>query len=103
MTNSKALCADIKDFYLNTSIEICEYMKFQLKIIPYKTIKQYKLKEILTDAWLYIDIRKGIYGLKQMGKLANDQLKEYLAEFGYTPAPMTSGDMQLITYFCHHA
>ena len=89
--NSKALCADIKDFYLNTPMEIYEYMKLRVDIIPDEIVQQYKLNNIAEDGWVYIEIRKGMYGLKQAGKLANVQLEEHLAKFGYAPTPMTPG------------
>ena len=89
--NSKVLCADIKDFYLNTTMKRYEYMKLRLEIIPDKIIQQYSLNDIATDGWVSIKIRKEMYGIKQAGKLANEQLKEHLAEFGYTLALMTPG------------
>jgi hypothetical protein len=33
------------------------------------------------------EIRKGMPGLKQAGKIANDRLTKHLAKFGYTPVP----------------
>ena len=37
-SNVKGLCADIKDFYLNTEIEIFEYMKVKAEVIPIETM-----------------------------------------------------------------
>ena len=65
-------------------------MKLRLEIIPSEIVQQYSLNDI-ADGWVYIEIRKGMYGLKQAGKLVNEQLKEHLAGFGYAPAPMTPG------------
>jgi hypothetical protein len=39
----------------------------------------------------YIEIRKGMYGLKQAGLLANQLLQTRLAPFGYYPARHTPG------------
>ena len=89
--DSKGLCADVKDFYLNTTMEIYEYMKLRLETIPSEIVQQYGLNDLAADGWVYIEIRKGMYGLKQAGKLANEQLKEHLAGFGYAPTPMTPG------------
>jgi hypothetical protein len=41
--------------------------------------------------WVYIEIRKGMYGLKQAGLLANQLLQTRLAPFGYYPARHTPG------------
>ena len=38
-----------------------------------------------------MEIQKGMYGLPQAGKIANDKLKLYLSRFGYEPAPITPG------------
>jgi hypothetical protein len=43
------------------------------------------------DGWVYIEIRKGVYVLKQAGLLANQLLKKRLAPFGYYPDRHTSG------------
>jgi hypothetical protein len=44
------------------------------------------------DGWVYIEIRKGMYGLKQVGLLANKLIqKRLLAPFGYYPAHHTPG------------
>jgi hypothetical protein len=42
------------------------------------------------DGWFYIEIRKGMYGLKQEGLLANQLFQKRLAHFGYYPACHTS-------------
>jgi hypothetical protein len=43
------------------------------------------------DAWVHIEIQKGMYGLKQAGLLANQLLQTRLAPFGYYPARHTPG------------
>ena len=54
-------------------VAIFEYVGFNRKNIPEEFIKLYKLEELFeVNGWIYIDIIKGIYGLKQAGKLAND-------------------------------
>jgi hypothetical protein len=69
-----------------------EYMRMHTSVIPDKIIKQYNLMELATpDGWVYIEIRKGMYGLKQAGILANQQLTKHLAMYGYSPTPRTPG------------
>ena len=38
-----------------------------------------------------MDIQRGMYGLKQAGKIANDQLKDRLIPHGYLPCKNTPG------------
>jgi hypothetical protein len=40
---------------------------------------------------VYLDILKGVYGLKQAGLLANQLLQKWLKPFGYYPARHTPG------------
>ena len=39
--------------------------------------------------YVYMEIRKGMSGLKQSGLLSSDQLTKNLARNGYTPVPHT--------------
>ena len=64
-------------------------MQLALACIPDKIIDQYSLCAISPDGWVYLEIRKGMLGLKQAGSIANDQLKAHLAHFGFAPVPIT--------------
>jgi EAL domain-containing protein (putative c-di-GMP-specific phosphodiesterase class I) len=44
-----------------------------------------------TNGYAYVEICKGMYGLKQAGKLANDQLIIHLAQYGYHQTAQTAG------------
>ena len=68
-----------------------EYMRMPIKLIPVEIIQEYDLLSIATDGWVYIKIVKGMYGLPQAGKLANDLLKKRLAIGGYHPVQFTPG------------
>jgi hypothetical protein len=72
---------DIKNYYLGTPMPGFEYMKMLLSRFPEKTIQKYNLNALAVDGWVYIEIRKGMYGLKQAR----------LAPFGYYPARHTPG------------
>jgi hypothetical protein len=86
--NARFMVVNIKDFYLNTPLERYEYMRLPLAMIPDKIIKQYQLRQLATpDGWIYIEIRKGMYGSKQAGILANQRLQKHLAPHGYFPTP----------------
>ena len=57
--------------------------------IPEEIIQQYNLNSLQHKGWIYIEIRKGMPGLKQAGKIANDRLTHNLAQYGYRPKPRT--------------
>jgi hypothetical protein len=62
-----------------------------LSCFPEEIIQKYNLNDLAVDGWVYIEIRKGMYGLKQAGLLANHLLQTRLAPFGYYPARHTPG------------
>ena len=64
-------------------------MKLALACIPEEIIDQYSLRMLSSDGWVYLEIRKGMPGLKQAGRIANDQLKAHLAHFVFAPVPRT--------------
>jgi hypothetical protein len=82
---------DIKNYYLGTPMPRFEYMKMLLSRFPEEIIEKYNLKALAVDGWVYVEIRKGMYGLKQAGLLANQLLQTCLAPFGYYPARHTPG------------
>jgi hypothetical protein len=49
------------------------------------------LEEKIHDGYVYAEVRKGMYGLPQAGKLANDRLRKFLAPAGYVPCTVTPG------------
>ena len=87
--NAKFMGADIKDFYYKTPLDIYEYAQIPLKLIPQEIIDEYNLVDIAVNGIVYIEIRKGMPGLKQAGKIANDRLTTHLARHGYHPVPRT--------------
>ena len=64
-------------------------MKLALACIPDEIIDQYSLCTLSSDGWVYIEIRKGMPGLKQDGRIANNRLKYHLAHFCFAPVPRT--------------
>jgi hypothetical protein len=82
---------DIKNYYLGTPLPRFEYMKMLLSHFPEEIVQKYHLNALAVDGWVYIEIRKGMYGLKQAGLLANQLLQTRLAPFRYYPARHTPG------------
>jgi hypothetical protein len=80
---------DIKNYYLDTPLPRFEYTKMVLPRFPKEIVQKYNLNALAVDGWVYIEIRKGMYGLKQAGLLANQLLQTHLAPCGYYPARHT--------------
>ena len=66
-------------------------MRFRLETIPMEIRLQYELDKIAVNGWVYVEIRKGMYGLPQAGMLANKLLKTRLKKHGYYECTHTPG------------
>ena len=72
---ARCLLVDIKHFYLNNILPDPECMRIPLKIIPREIIDTYDLKALVDyQGWIYMRIKKGLYGLKHAGIIANQEL-----------------------------
>jgi hypothetical protein len=87
--DASMMIKDIKNYYLGTPLPRFEYMKMLLSHFPEEIVQKYNLNAV--DGWVYIEIRKGMYGLKQAGLLANQLMQTRLAPFGYYPVRHTPG------------
>ena len=59
---------DISNFYLNTPMDRYEYTRMKLDMFPEDVIEEYNLwDKIEPDGFVYIEVRKGMYGLPQAG------------------------------------
>ena len=89
---AKFATCDIKDFYLNTPMERFEYIKIHRSQIPAEIILEYNLQQQFDDqGYIFFEIMKGMYGLKQAGLIAWEQLVRNLAPHGYHPVKHTTG------------
>jgi hypothetical protein len=91
MPNAKFGGADIRNMYLKTPLNRYKYMKTPLRLILDNIIEHYGLHEKAIDGYVYMDIKKGMYGLPQAGILANKLLKLHLACHRYFKQPQTPG------------
>jgi hypothetical protein len=73
---------DINNYYIGTPLPRFEYMKMLISRFPEDIIQKYNLNALAVDDWVYIEIRKGMYGLKQAGLLVNQLVQTRLAPFG---------------------
>jgi hypothetical protein len=62
---------DIKNYYLGTLLPRFEYIKMLVSRFPEEIIQKYNLHALSVEGWVYIEIRKGMYGLKQAVLLSN--------------------------------
>ncbi len=80
--NAHFACFNIKNFYLGTPLDRPEYVRIKISAIPQEFVDEYDLTQFVTHDWVYFEINKGVYGLKQADKLANDLLTTRLADHG---------------------
>ena len=72
---AKFFTVDVANFYLGPPMDRPEFIILPVKIIPQEIIDNYKLSDLENDGWVYTKIVRGMYGLPQAGKIANDLLK----------------------------
>jgi hypothetical protein len=85
--------ADLKDFFLQSFMKVYQYMRIHRRYLPQAIIDEYKLtpEHFDSNGYVYMEIRKGVYGLKEAAILAYEQLRDHLALSGYLPVPYTPG------------
>ena len=89
---ARFLTTDLKDFFLATPMATAEYMKIPYKYFPADIIEYYHLAQLVApDGYVYIKIKKGMYGLKQAAVLAYEHLIHNLQAHGYSPILHTTG------------
>jgi hypothetical protein len=89
---ARCIMLDIKEFYLNTPMKCKEYMRLKITDIPDKIMKVYNLQELVTeDRYVYCVINKGMYGLPQVGIIAQELLAERLSKHVYHQSKIIPG------------
>ena len=79
---ARYLGIDITNFYLSTNMPYHQYMHIHPSKTPQEIKNEYEFV-ISADRLVYLDICKGLYGLKEAGVLALNQLVKSLAPHGY--------------------
>ena len=83
---------DLKDFFLATTMARAEYMRIHSKYFPPEIKSLYMIDSIIdSDGYVYVEINKGMYGLKQAAVTAYQKLVKHLDGHGYYPIPFTTG------------
>ena len=75
-----------------------EFMRMPISLFPKHIIKQYDLIKKLRNGFIYLEIRRIIYGLPQAGMFVNEYLEEKLAPHGYCKVPHTPGLWKYISH-----
>ena len=88
---ARFLSMDLKDFFLASPMPEPEFMKIHRRYIPEDIIIKYNLEQKFDNNYIYVRIKKGMYGLKQAAILAYEHLVKNLKPHGYTPIPHTVG------------
>jgi hypothetical protein len=89
--NAKFGGAGIKNMYLETPLDQYAYMKMPLQLIPDDIIEHIGLREKAVDGSVYMEFRKGMYGLPQASIFTKKLLKLHLACHGYFEQPLMPG------------
>ena len=86
------MTCDVKNFYLDTPMDHYQYMRIHKKYFTPEICAEYPIESLCdTDGHIYVEIRKGMYGLKEAGILAYNQLVTNLKPHGYYPIPDAPG------------
>ena len=85
--NGARFCSmDLKDMFLHTPMLSPEYMKVHYRYFPQDIRTTYNLNDIVhSDGYIYIKIKKRMYGLKQAAILAYEFLSKLLRQADYIP------------------
>jgi hypothetical protein len=73
---TKYMCLDIKKFYLTAPLNWFEYIKMLLSLFPSWTKEQYNLDRLAKNGFVYLEMRRAVWGLPQAGILANKLLRK---------------------------
>jgi hypothetical protein len=88
---AKYMCLDIKNFYLTAPLDRFEYMKMPISLFPSWTREQYNLDTHAKNGFVYLEMRRAVWGLPQAGILANKVLRKRLLPHGYYKCTHTPG------------
>ena len=79
---------DLKDFFLASPMARPEFMRIHYKHFPQDIKEMYNIDDLKApDDYVYVRIKRGMYGLKQAAILAFEFLVQNLSNYGYKPVP----------------
>ena len=71
---ARYMCIDIKDYYLNNAMDAPEFMWVPVAMLPQQVMDAYHLAPLVRNNMVLVRIEKGMYGLPQAGRIAQDRL-----------------------------
>ena len=90
-SHTRYCTGDISNMFLCSTLDDAEYVRFPVQLILPNIIAHYKLQPLIQNGYVYAQIKKTRYILKQSGEIAHDNLIAHLQNFGYKKAPRTEG------------
>ena len=84
-------------------MNIYEYMKLPLDIIPEEIIQQYNLRNLSHKGFVYKESQKGMYGIPQAGKMEMINLS-YICpslDTSQNPSPQVYGGTKIAPFNVH--
>ncbi len=91
---ARYMCIDLKNSYHTVALDYYEYMKIPLSLFPEWIKKQYNLDTHAQDGFVFLEIRRAVWGLPQAGILANKLLRKQLKPIMSMQTPPIYGGMQ---------
>ena len=74
--NAKYAATDIRNFYTNSKLDLPEYIRIHLSLIPQEIIEEYDaMKFVDINGYVYVEVTGVMYGLAQSGRIANQDLQ----------------------------
>ena len=67
--------------YLMSDLVNFKYVKFKVDMIPPQILAYCKLKNLKHNGYIYAKINKTWYGLKEAGRIAHNDLIQYLKKY----------------------
>ena len=90
--NAKFMTIDVKGFYLNNPVAQSKYMRLKISDLPKSVVQHYNMAEKATrNGYVYVGIKRGMYGLPQSGIIVQQLLDKRLNRKGYHKSEITLG------------
>ena len=95
------ICLDIERFYLNTTMDRYEYMNVPMLLTPQSFMEEYALHEYIYKDHIYFEIRKGMYGITQAGRIWKNFKNNFLHPLVSLNAHLRQFSVSIPQYLSH--
>ena len=98
--DTKFVAPDIKKIYTNSKLELSEYMRIHLSLIPQEIIDEYDvIKYVEVDVYIYVEITGTMYGLSQSGCIADQDLQKTSSKIWMLPIKTNTRTLETSNMF----